>query len=285
MKFCHQCGAQNKDEAKFCESCGTNLENIAPAKHNNAKDQKNKIIAPLIDFILGCILYCLCGVGHIIYLQLNKRGIILCTTGLLISVIFGIIAVFNDNVILTAISLIIGLLLAIYAAIDANKCTQAINEGGELPLLFGFINPEEFSRPKMIGVAAICVIALIALAGAIVIAVNNELSSQADNAGIIGNLDDNIVVQKSSDVQIKITYPYSWSAHIGDSNTTNPYEGVGDKTFDIDESDYDVIAAAVSKKDSNSEELKVEIIKDGKVVDKESTTKSYGTVSVSTIID
>ena len=283
LKFCPQCGEKNPDNAKFCESCGTNLEKISPAQHNTYKKEKNTLIAPLINFLLGLILYCLCGIGHILYLHLRKRGIILCAIGLLISVIFGIMIVFNNTLILTAISLVIGTALAIYSAYDAYKCTKAINEGSDLPLLFGTINPENLSRGKMIGVGVICVVGLVALAASIVIAAEAELSEPTDAANFIENSDN--VVQKHEGVQIKITYPYAWSAHIGDSNDTNHYEGVGDKTFEIDESDYDVIAAAVSKKDSNSDELKVEGIKDGTVVDMESTTKNYGTVSVSTIID
>lgn len=286
MKFCPQCGEKNPDKAKFCESCGTNIENIIPAKQGAyAKEEKNTAIAPIINFVLGLLVYCLCGIGHIVYLHLYKRGIILCAIGLMLTAIFGIILVFNDNIILTLISVVIGFVLVAYSAYDAYKCTKAINEGSALPLLFGAINPEEFSQAKMIGVAAISVVALVAFAASIVIAVDAELSEPTDVTDPIKNSDDDVVVQKKKGVQIKITYPYAWSAHIGDSNTTNPYEGVGDKTFDIDESDYDVIAAAVSKKDSNSEELRVEVIKDGTVVDMESTTKSYGTVSVSTIID
>ena len=287
MKYCPQCGEQNRDGAKFCESCGTNLENIAPAKQTTSNaNQKNKYIAPIIDFIFGAILYCLCGAGHIIYLKLYKRGAILGTLGIIISTIFGIIAIYNDSVVFTFISLAFGLVLTIYAAIDAHKCTQAINEGGELPLLFGFINPEEFSRPQMLGIAAVWIICLVALGAAIVMAAESELSPQATDASdIISSSDDNTVVQKQEGIQIKITYPGSWSASIGDTDTSNHYEGTGDKTFDVDESDYDVIAAAVSKKDSNSNKLKVEIIKNGEVVDQESTTKDYGTVSVSTIID
>lgn len=82
-------------------------------------------------------------------------------------------------------------------------------------------------------------------------------------------------------VKIKITCPVSWSASVGDTDNTVRYEGDTNKVITVDESKYDVIAASVQKKTSGNDKLKVEIIKDGKVLDKESTTKEYGVVTVS----
>lgn len=73
----------------------------------------------------------------------------------------------------------------------------------------------------------------------------------------------------------------AWSASIGDTDTTVQHEGTGSKVINIDESRYDTIAAAVQKKTSGNDKLKVEIIKDGKVLDSKSTTKDYGVVTVS----
>lgn len=278
MKFCPQCGEKNKDRAKFCENCGASLENMPPAQHNTTK---NTLIAPAVDLILGFIAYFLCGIGHIIYLRLYKRGIILGAAGLLISVVFGIIAMFNDSLIVTALSLMFGIILTVYAALDAYKCSQAINNGSELPMLFGFLNPEGLSRGAMIGVGAVCIIGIAALAGSIFIAVDSEMS----DSNISDDSHYGIGTDKTSGVQVKITYPNSWSASIGDSNSTEHFNGKGNRTFNIDEDEYKVIAAAVTKKDGGSETIKVEIIKNGNVLNKDSTTKGYGTVSASARLD
>ncbi|MDO5859763.1 hypothetical protein [Methanobrevibacter sp.] len=82
-------------------------------------------------------------------------------------------------------------------------------------------------------------------------------------------------------LKVRITCPVEWSASIGSGDDSTHYEGTGDDVVEIDDSKYDVIAAAVQKKTSGSDKLKVDIIKDGKVVDTESTTKDYGVVTVS----
>lgn len=43
MKYCHECGNELKDEAKFCDKCGTKIDNILPTqKFENKSNQKPK---------------------------------------------------------------------------------------------------------------------------------------------------------------------------------------------------------------------------------------------------
>lgn len=105
------------------------------------RPQKNVWIAVLLDFICGIFFYFLCGVGQI-YLGLVKRGIGLCVCGVIVSVINVIIVYALDNILGTIITLILGFGLIIYSAYDAYLCTNALNEGNPLPLLFGSIDLE-----------------------------------------------------------------------------------------------------------------------------------------------
>ena len=63
MKFCPNCGAKNKDEAKFCVDCGYELQDIsssqpkADAQTPQYNGQKNKWIAPILNFIGGILLH------------------------------------------------------------------------------------------------------------------------------------------------------------------------------------------------------------------------------------
>lgn len=312
MKFCPQCGAQNKDEAKFCVDCGADIENIAAAQPKSdtiqqqqtpqSKDQKKTWVAPLLNFIGGLFLYAACGIGHAIYLRLYNRAAILGAAGFMVSAIFLIISIFNTSYAVTLLSTILGMGLTIYAAYDAYKCSQAINEGRELPALFGSLRPESLSRGKATAITVIAlVIAIVAFAAFVSSAAIEETSSTglADNiiSNDISNGDDIITdaddSSKSNDdtssssknddegVQIKISYPGKWSASVGDESHSTSYEGTGDDIIKIDEGKYDVIAAAVQKTDGSSDKLKVKIIRNGDTLDSESTTEDFGVVTVS----
>lgn len=102
-------------------------------------NQKNVWIAIILDVIGGLILYCLCGIGQI-YLGLTKRGLVLCGVGLLVVIINMLIIFAIDNLFGTLITLIIGVALVIYSVYDAYLCTNAINEGKPIPLLFGSLD-------------------------------------------------------------------------------------------------------------------------------------------------
>ena len=175
MKRCQNCGLENEDQAKFCSSCGSDLQNMKPASQfdfNPNKDssyqqqdynqsnqsqnyqnqditfqeqsyrpanQKNVWIAIIIDVIGGMLLYFLCGIGQI-YLGLTKRGVVLCLVGLLVTIINIVIVLLIDNVFGTLITLILGIALVAYSVYDAYQCTNAINEGRPVPLLFGSLD-------------------------------------------------------------------------------------------------------------------------------------------------
>ena len=129
MKFCPQCGAQNKDEAKFCVDCGADIGNIAAAQpkaeptQNNVPQtagQKKTWLAPLLNIIGGLLLYALSGIGHALYLKLYNRAAIIGALGLMISAVSFIIMCFYDGSALYILSCI-GIGIMIYSAYDAYK--------------------------------------------------------------------------------------------------------------------------------------------------------------------
>ncbi|MBR5503402.1 MAG: zinc ribbon domain-containing protein [Methanobrevibacter sp.] len=150
MKICQECGSENKDESKFCGSCGADLSNVAAEPQSTFEQtpettnqevykphgNKNKWLGSILDIIGGLILYLLCGIGQI-YLGLTKRGLVLCGIGLGVIILNMIFISISSSVATYFIILIIGIALTLYSAYDAYVCAIAINEGKPIPLLFG----------------------------------------------------------------------------------------------------------------------------------------------------
>ncbi|MBR0472833.1 MAG: zinc-ribbon domain-containing protein [Methanosphaera sp.] len=167
MKTCESCGYQNKDNAKFCASCGYNLPETTETQYdfnpnndyNNQQEnnqtyqqptnqqntyqpnytptnKKNAIIAIILNCIGGIFFYFLAGIGQI-YLGLFKRGLVIGAVGLAITLFNVVIILIVSEAVGTILSLIMGIALIIYSSYDAYQCTQAINEGRSIPLLFG----------------------------------------------------------------------------------------------------------------------------------------------------
>lgn len=83
--------------------------------------------------------------------------------------------------------------------------------------------------------------------------------------------------------QVKIIYDGEWSGAAGDAGSINSISGSGDKTIDIPD-DANIISANAQKKDSSSDKLTVQILKDGEVVKESSTTAEYGVAQVATSV-
>jgi len=103
-------------------------------------------------------------------------------------------------------------------------------------------------------------------------------SSSKSNDNSKSNTNDN---KRNSEVQVRIKCKGSWDGSIGVGTSSSSYSGKGDKTINLDGSSSDIVAAVIQKQGSGNSELKVEIIKNGKVVKEASTTSGYGVVSVS----
>ena len=287
MKFCPECGAENFDEAKFCSECGADMPMIQDKPQSSAPSQgeKNKWIATVLDFIGGMILYCLCGIGHILYLKLYSRGLILGAIGILISTVSLAISIFYDGLALTLITTIIGIALTIYAAYDAYKCSEAINEGRDIPPLFGSLDTGSVSTGKGAAAFVICLVAFLVVFAAFALSIEEaeSVSPLLDDDLISDSIIDD-AASGSNSVEIRITCPVEWSASVGDDKDSTMYEGTGDDVINVDAENMDVIAAAVQKKTDGFDKLKVEIVKDGKTLDSASTKEDYGVVTVSSTL-
>jgi len=188
MKLCNHCGSKNEDGAKFCFSCGNEIEvntvnqsqmdfnpnndNTAQQPNNNINNNnpqtnnsvefkspnnqvinqqnpyqpnypvantKNAWIAIILNLIGGVIFYFLASIGHL-YLGLYKRAIVLAIIGLGIVLINAVILMLIYNIVGSLITLILGIAFVIYCAYDAYICTDSINQGRPIPLLFGVID-------------------------------------------------------------------------------------------------------------------------------------------------
>lgn len=83
-----------------------------------------------------------------------------------------------------------------------------------------------------------------------------------------------------SDIQIRVTCDGDWQGSVSVGSSQASYSGSGDKLINLDGDSSDIVAAVIQKQDSGDGKLKVEIIKDGKVVKDASTTSEYGVVSL-----
>jgi len=84
-----------------------------------------------------------------------------------------------------------------------------------------------------------------------------------------------------SDVEIRISYSGDWSGSYGDIGGQSSVDGSGPRTITIEDAES-VVSCAFQKKDAGAVEMKVEIVKNGKVLKSGSTTAAYGVVSVAT---
>jgi len=148
---------------------------------------------------------------------------------------------------------------------------------------------KEFFKTKKgmaIGIVGICCIGIIILAmGGMFSPDNsnnqitdssNQNSSESVKTGDNSNQNTNTV----KGYQVRITTSGSWSGSIG-SIDQSTYDGAGDKTIDVKDVSGGILVAVIQKQGGDSSELKVEILKDGKVIKEGSTTAAYGVVTVS----
>ncbi|MCF0227038.1 MAG: hypothetical protein HUK28_07030 [Methanobrevibacter sp.] len=125
---------------------------------------------------------------------------------------------------------------------------------------------------KKIHIALIGVIIIVILC--IVVAVNVLPTSTVItvNSYNYTEVNDNV-----SDLQVKIITNGSWNGSISVDGNSAIYNGTGDKTIDLNGTPIDSVAVAIQNLGTG--QLKVQIIKEGKVVKEQSTT-DYGVVTI-----
>ena len=132
---------------------------------------------------------------------------------------------------------------------------------------------KEWSPPKkVISILAVCCI------GLIIIGMITGGGSPDKNTSPINDGNNN--VEQITGKQVKIIYDGEWSGAAGDVSSINSISGSGDETIDMPD-DASLISANAQKKDGSSNELTIQILKDGKVVKESSTTAEYGVAQVS----
>ena len=132
---------------------------------------------------------------------------------------------------------------------------------------------KEWSTPKkVISILAVCCI------GLIIIGMITGGGSPDKNTSPINDGNNN--VEQITGKQGKIIYDGEWSGAAGDVSSINSISGSGDETIDMPD-DASLISANAQKKDGSSNELTIQILKDGKVVKESSTTAEYGVAQVS----
>lgn len=86
--------------------------------------------------------------------------------------------------------------------------------------------------------------------------------------------------ESSTTFEVRVQYDGEWQGAISSGGSSRSVQGSGPETFEI-EGSPDVISANAQKKDDSSDELTIQILEDGEVVEETSTTASYGVAQVS----
>jgi hypothetical protein len=85
--------------------------------------------------------------------------------------------------------------------------------------------------------------------------------------------------EQSSSYQVRISYDGEWSGSIGGDGSSRTVDGSGTETFDVDGDPF-IVSANGQKQDDSSGELSVEILQDGEVIARETTSAEYGLAQV-----
>ena len=80
--------------------------------------------------------------------------------------------------------------------------------------------------------------------------------------------------------QVNIIYNGSWSGQMGESNSLVDKSGTGDDTIKLTCAGWANVTVIINKLDYNSEPLKVQLLKNGKVIRENTTTDPEGTVEI-----
>ena len=133
---------------------------------------------------------------------------------------------------------------------------------------------------KAISIIGVCCIGILIIA-----ALGGGLSQDKNTAPTTKDTSNNDDAAKDQPkgVQVHVITDGEWSGSIGDTSSQSTYDGTGEDTIDIKDAQT-VVSAVIQKKGGDSSELKVEILKDGKVIKDGSTSGEYGVVTVSTTI-
>ena len=86
--------------------------------------------------------------------------------------------------------------------------------------------------------------------------------------------------QPDNKSSLNVIYNGTWSGKVGDPNYIREVSGRGDESYNLDCAPWDKVTMVIEKSDGSSNELKIELLKNGNVVAENSTTSSTGSVVI-----
>jgi len=106
---------------------------------------------------------------------------------------------------------------------------------------------------------------------------DDDSSEQSTDGSSEQSTDDSS--EQDSSYQVRINYDGEWSGSVGGEGSSRSVDGSGTETFDIDGDPF-IVSANAQKQDDGSGELAVEILQDGEVIARETTSAEYGLAQV-----
>ena len=132
-----------------------------------------------------------------------------------------------------------------------------------------------------LGKKIVLVLGIVIIAFLLFSFINNN--SQPDEKDSLNIIDANGSDYQSSTYpyRVNISYSGSWYAEMGDPNYLSKKSSTGDGIFILDCASWDKISVHVEKYDYSDEPLKVQLLRNGKVVAENSTTAEGNNVTLS----
>lgn len=106
--------------------------------------------------------------------------------------------------------------------------------------------------------------------------------SQPDNKSSLNviSAERNLQEGTSTPYQVNVIYNGSWVGKVGDPNYLQDVSGYQNNNYSLDCAAWDKVSVDIEKNDYSSNELKVQLLRDGKVVAENSTTDELGSVVI-----
>ena len=108
---------------------------------------------------------------------------------------------------------------------------------------------------------------------------NNSQPTKDESLNVISD-DGSIPKSSSYPYTAVIKYEGSWSAQMGNPNYLETKTDYGTKSYVLDCASWDRVAIDAQKDDYGEGELKIELLRNGKVIAENSTNSTYGSVII-----
>ena len=256
--FCPECGEEISDNSKYCKECGAEMKN-----YEISKSDINVSANELLDRKKEEVKCSKCGTQN----PLDSKFCEECGNTL----------------------------NSIDKPIILNSNTSQLNGKAESyeKNYTPQSTPEEQKKKNTAGVALLAIFLIGLIIFGALAAIAQDANTSTDTTDYSSSNDDYDTYDDSSSssydssvsreipIDVVVHYDGEWQGIVGGINSDSSYSGNGDDVIKFTGTRNSYVAATIQKDDGGSGTLTVEIYKDGKLVNSQSTNAAYGIVTLS----